>query len=59
MERDEFDDLDIGVEPRCEICGIVMRTVDGGYRCGGCGYEIDIPWIEAPRGDDLPGIRGG
>ncbi|WP_114587723.1 hypothetical protein [Microbacterium arborescens] len=64
---DELDDFDIGSEPRCEVCGTVMRTVDGGYRCGGCGWEIDIPWmtsslsrIERPTsGDDLPGIRGG
>ena len=60
MIDDGDDDLDIGSEPRCEVCGTVMRTVDGGYVCGGCGYEIDIPWIERPGdGDDLPSIRGG
>lgn len=54
------DDFDIGSQPRCEVCGTVMRTVDGGYRCGGCGWELDIPWIERPTGgDDLPGIYGG
>ncbi len=53
------DDLDVGSEPRCEVCGTVMRTVDGGYICGGCGYQIDIPWIERPTdGDLLRGIQG-
>jgi len=42
------DDFDIGSEPRCEVCGTVMRTVDGGYLRGGCGWELDIPWIERP-----------
>lgn len=37
-----------GAQPTCDLCGTVMRTVDGGYACGGCGYEIDIPWIERP-----------
>lgn len=41
-------ELDIGAEPRCGACGTVMYTVDGGYRCRGCGYEIDIPWMERP-----------
>lgn len=55
-----MDDFDIGSEPRCEVCGTVMRTVDRGYQCGGCGWEIDIPWIERPvAADDLPGVRGG
>lgn len=54
------DDLDIGAAPRCEVCGTVMRAVDGGYRCGGCGWELDVPWVERPRdGDELPGIHGG
>lgn len=53
------DDFDIGSEPRCEACGTVMCTVDGGYQCGACGYELDIPWVERPRdGDELPGIHG-
>ncbi len=57
MDVDEFD---IGADPRCEVCGTVMRTVDGGYRCGGCGWELDIPWVERlAAGDDLPGVRGG
>ncbi|MFB8893589.1 hypothetical protein [Microbacterium plantarum] len=56
----EDDDFDIGSEPRCEVCGTVMRTVDGGYQCGGCGWELDVPWIERPTGgDNLPGIHGG
>lgn len=59
-DADFEDDLDIGSEPRCEVCGTVMRTVDGGYLCGGCGWELEIPWIERPTaGDDLPGIGGG
>ncbi|QLD10865.1 hypothetical protein [Microbacterium oleivorans] len=54
------DEFDIGAEPRCEVCGTVMRTVDGGYRCGGCGWELEIPWVERPpAGEDLPGIHGG
>jgi tRNA(Ile2) C34 agmatinyltransferase TiaS len=54
-----MDDLDAGQQPRCEICGTVMHAVDGGYRCRGCGHWVHIPWVEAPRADDLPGIRGG
>jgi tRNA(Ile2) C34 agmatinyltransferase TiaS len=53
------DELDLGAEPHCPVCGTVMRTADGGYRCGGCGHWVDIPWVEAPRSDDLPGIHGG
>lgn len=37
-----------------------MRTVDGGYQCGGCGYEISVPWIARRRdAADLPGTYGG
>lgn len=47
-------------EPQCEVCGTVMRTVDGGYQCGGCGWELDTPWIERPpQADELGAIRGG
>ncbi|WP_157096551.1 hypothetical protein [Microbacterium arborescens] len=60
MSEGRQDYLDIGSEPRCEVCGTVMRTVDRGYICGGCGYEVDVAWIERPtEGDDLPGIHGG
>lgn len=58
MTSEQDDDFDIGSEPRCEVCGTVMRTIDGGYICGGCGWEIDIPWIEHPGSGDTPGIRG-
>ena len=55
-EDDGFDD---GAQPTCDLCGTVMRTIDGGYQCGGCGYEVEVPWVEVPDGDGLPGIRGG
>lgn len=53
-----MDDDDFG-EPSCEVCGTVMYVIDGGYLCRACGFEVDIPWVEHPGGDDLPGIRGG
>lgn len=53
------DDLDAGVQPRCEICGTVMHVIDGGYQCRCCGHVVDIPWAERPRdGDGLPGVGG-
>lgn len=54
------DSLCVATEPRRTVCGTVMRTADGGYQCGGCGREIDMPSIERPAGGDhLPGIMGG
>jgi tRNA(Ile2) C34 agmatinyltransferase TiaS len=58
MRGDE--DIDAGAQPRCELCGTVMRTEDASYRCGGCGHWVDIPWVERPEGaEGLPGIGGG
>ncbi len=55
--EDGFDD---GEQPTCDVGGTVMRTVDGGYQCCGCGYEVHIPWVERPTdADDVPGVRGG
>lgn len=53
------DELDIG-EPRCEVCGTIMHTIDGGFECRWCGHREELPWVERPTdGDDLPGISGG
>ena len=46
------DPLEGGEQPRCDSCGTVMRNIDGGYECGGCGWFQDVPWIERPTGGD-------
>lgn len=54
-----ISDDDLAPEPHCEMCGTVMYVIDGGYRCRGCGFEVDIPWVEHPGdGDALPGPWG-
>lgn len=53
-----LDEFDGGEQPRCSKCGTVMRDVDSGYECGGCGWFQDVPWVERPEAaDDLPNIR--
>jgi len=53
------DPFEGGEQPNCPAGGTVMRDVDGGYRCGGCGWFQDVPWIERPdAADDLRGISG-
>lgn len=48
-----------GLQPTCDVCGTVMYVIDGGYRCRGCGHEVDIPWVEHPwDGDVLDGRWG-
>ena len=38
-----MDDIDVGQQPRCETCGVLMRLVAGGDECPSCGsrYEWD------------------
>lgn len=56
-----MDDDDVLGEPRCEACGTVMHVIDGGYRCRGCGWELDVPWlsVDPPPEFNGPAIRGG
>ncbi|WP_181574253.1 hypothetical protein [Microbacterium sp. SMR1] len=54
------DELESGEQPNCDLCGTVMRTADGAFECGYCGYSVDIPWVERASADDeARGIRGG
>jgi len=54
------DELEGGEQPNFDLYGTVMRTADGAFECGYCGYSVEIPWVERPRsGDDAHGIRGG
>ncbi len=51
------DPFDGGEQPNCPACGTVMRDVNGGYVCGGCGSFHDVPWVERPpASDELPSI---
>jgi hypothetical protein len=46
-------------QPSCDVCGTVMREADSAYVCGYCGHAVDVPLMEHPGDDDLPGTRGG
>jgi ribosomal protein L37AE/L43A len=54
-----MDDLD-GAQPRCGSDGIVMRDIDGGWRCPSCGEILApvMPMRTPPRFNG-PAILGG
>jgi tRNA(Ile2) C34 agmatinyltransferase TiaS len=50
-------------QPRCPVCGTVMRDDPHGFRCGGCGYledhTADVDAVVIPPGFEGPSVRGG
>ncbi len=55
----EDDGLDAAVQPACPTCGTVLHTLRRGFECRGCGFEIDIPWVEHPGDGDVLDGRWG
>lgn len=52
------DDLDVGAQPHCPDCHVVMRPVNGGDRCPECGcLERHVP-ARRPEDFDGPTLRG-
>lgn len=52
-------DLDLGAQPRCPHCGIVMRDIDHGSVCPECGYTELFVAVDMPPEFDGPSIKGG
>lgn len=49
-----MDPLELGAQPQCPDCGIVMRPDGDGDACPSCGHRE--PWEAVSRPSDPPGI---
>lgn len=50
---------DAGAQPRCQVCGILMRDDAGSSVCPNCGYTEPHDEVTMPPGFEGPAILGG
>ncbi|WP_171013084.1 hypothetical protein [Microbacterium sp. 2FI] len=55
-------DID-GAQPRCPLCGVLMRDIPGAWRCPACGHVYAPTMMQQQQQEqpefDGPSIRGG
>ncbi|GEP49072.1 hypothetical protein MSA03_25800 [Microbacterium saccharophilum] len=52
-------DNELGAQPRCPTCGVVMRDEPGATMCPSCGRREAHDDVVMPPSFDGPAIRGG
>lgn len=57
-DMEASDSLDIGAQPHCPDCRVVMRPVDGGDACPECGFFERHLAASRPEDFDGPSVSG-